>query len=81
MCKLMHASWNFKEPLDMQPIPVEGIFHKVGIDMIGPLQTSASGNCNINTEMHWTTAEFFDREVICRQSTTAEAVSDRGGEF
>lgn len=27
------------------------------------------------------TAEFFAREVICCQSTPAEAISDQGGEF
>lgn len=86
---------NLNEPLDLQPIPVEGIVHKVGVDMIGPLQFSASGNCYINTKVHYMTknvkaavvldrrtmAELLDREVICRQSMPAEAVSDQGGDF
>ncbi|KAL0025685.1 hypothetical protein WJX77_004233 [Trebouxia sp. C0004] len=65
--------------------------------MIGPLQTSASGNRHIITTIDYmtknveaavvsdksskTTAEFFDREIICRQSTPAEVVSGQGGEF
>lgn len=88
----MHAKFN-----EMQPIPVEGVHHKVGVDMIGPLQTSASGNRYINTiieimtknveaaavpdKSSKTTAEFLDREIICRQSTPAEVVTDLGEEF
>lgn len=57
-------------------------------------KTSASGNLYINAKVHYmtknmeaagvpdksstTTAEFFDREVIC---PPAEALSDQGGEF
>jgi len=88
----MHAKFN-----EMQPIPVEGVYHKVGVDMIGPLQTSVSGNRYIITIIEFmtknveaaavpdkssnTTAEFLDREIICRQSTPAEVVTDLGGEF
>ena len=32
----MHAKFN--EPLEMQPILVEHIYHKVGVDILGPLQ-------------------------------------------
>jgi len=94
-CKLMRAKFN--EPLEMQPIPVEGVYHMVGVDMTRPLQTSASGNRYIITTIDYmtknleaaavsgksskSTAKFFDREVICRSSTPAEVVTDQGGEF
>ncbi len=32
------------EPMEKQPIAVQGICHKVGVDMIGFLQMSTSGN-------------------------------------
>lgn len=87
-CKHMHARFN--EPLDKQPIPVEGVYHKVGVDMLGPLQNQClwkplhQYKSYINTNIHYmtkntetavvldrssrTTAEFFEGEVICRQS-------------
>ena len=49
-CKLMHAKFH-----EMQLMPVEGVYHKVGVDKIGPLQTSASGNRYIITIIEFMT--------------------------
>ena len=94
-CKLGLAKFN--EPMEMRPIAVQGIYHKVGIDMIGPLQKSTSGNKYIITAVDYmsknieaeavpdksskTTADFFHREIICRHGTPVEVVTDQGGEF
>lgn len=94
-CKLGLAKFN--EPVTMQPITVQGIYHKVGVDMIGPIQTSASGNKYIVTAIDYmsknieatavpdksskTTAEFFYKDIICRHGTPVEVVTDQGGEF
>ena len=94
-CKLGLAK--FSEPMEMRPIAVQGIYHKVGIDMIGPLQKSLSGNRYIITAVDYmsknieaeavpdksskTTAEFFHRDIVCRHGTPVEVVTDKGGEF
>ena len=94
-CKLGLAKFN--EPITMQPIAVQGIYHKVGIDMIGPLQISSSGNRYIVTTIDYMSknieatalpsksskiiADFFHRDIICRHGTPVEVVSDQGGEF
>ncbi len=95
LCKMGLAMFN--EPMTMQPIAVQGIYHKVGIDMIGPLQTSLSGNKYIITAVGYmsknieaeavpnksskTTAEFFYRDIVCRHGTPVEVVTDQGSEF
>jgi len=76
---------NFDEPMEMQPIVVQDIYHKVGVEMIGPIQTSISGNKYIITAMDYlsknieaepvpnksskTTAEFLYRDIICRHAS------------
>ena len=87
----------FNEPVEMQPIAVQGIYHRVGIDMIGPLQNSKSGHKYIITAVDYmsknieaqavsnksskTTAELFYRDIVCRHGTPVEVVTDQGGEF
>lgn len=94
-CKIGLAKFN--EPVTMQPIAVQGIYHKVGIDMIGPIQTSASNNKYIITAIDYmsknieaaavsnkhskTTAEFLFKDIVCRHGTPVEVVTDQGGEF
>ena len=35
---------HFNEPKELHPVAVKGIYNTVGIDLIGPVQTSAKGN-------------------------------------
>ena len=35
-CQLVQVSFN--EPTEMHPVAIKGVYHKVGIDLIGPLQ-------------------------------------------
>lgn len=80
----------------MSPIPVKYAFHKVGIDLIGCLQTTSLGNKYIVTCIdymsRWVeakalpdktsrhTADVLYANIVCRHSTPAEVVSDQGGE-
>jgi len=94
-CKLLRHTFN--EPAIMTPIPVHSAFHKVGLDLVGPLQRTAAGNRYIITCVDYMTkwveamvlpvktskrtAEFLYNEVICRHGCPAEVVTDQGGEF
>ena len=94
-CKLMRHTFN--EPTVMTPIPVHSAFHKVGIDIIGPLQRTANGNRYIVTSIDYMTkwveakalpdktskhtSEFLYGDIISRHGCPAEVVSDQGGEF
>ena len=94
-CKLLRHTFN--EPAIMTPIPVHSAFHKVGLDLVGPLQRTAAGNRYIITCVDYMTkwveamvlpvktskrtAEFLCNEVICRHGCPAEVVTDQGGEF
>ena len=51
-CKLQNA--RFHEPQQMQSIPVtDQSFHRVGINLVGPLQQSTSGNQYITVAMDY----------------------------
>ena len=94
-CKLMRHS--FAEPVEMTPIPVKYAFHKVGIDLVGPLQVTSAGNKYIVTCIDYLSkwvearalpdktskqvAHFFYADIVCRHGTPAEVISDQGGEF
>lgn len=94
-CKLMHHS--FRDPAEMTPIPVKYAFHKVGIDLVGPLQKASAGNQYIITCIDYLskwveaqalpdktsrhTADFFYTDIVCRHGTPAEVISDQEGEF
>ncbi len=84
-----------KAPL--QPIPVEGPFDRVAVDVLGPFPTSENGNkyVIIFTEnlTKWveafavsdftaaTTAKLFVEEIISRHSAPHKLLSDRGKNF
>ena len=94
-CKLLRHTFN--EPAIMTPIPVHSAFHKVGLDLVGPLQRTAAGNRYMITCVDYMTkwveaivlpdktskrtAEFLYSEVICRHGCPAEEVTGQGGEF
>ena len=95
-CKLEHA--HFAQPQKMQSIPVsDQSFQQVGIDLVGPLQPSASGNRYIIVVMDYltkwcevlavptktaaTVADFFLENVIARHGCPKTVISDNGGEF
>ena len=94
-CKLLRHS--FAEPVEMTPIPVKYAFHKVGIDLVGPLQITSAGNRYIVTCIDYLSkwvevralsdktskqvADFFYADIVCRHGTSAEVISDQGGEF
>ncbi len=84
-----------KAPL--QPIPVEGPFDRVAVDVLGPFPTSEKGNKYViifaDYLTKWveafagsdftatTTAKLFVEEIICRHSAPRKLLSDRGKTF
>ena len=85
-----------KTPATLHPIAVDSPWHRVGIDLIGPLPRTASGNAYIITCSDYFTkwpeaAAISDKsaecvskflfEVICRHGSPAIIQSDQGREF
>jgi len=84
-----------KAPL--QPIPVEGPFDRIAVDVLGPFPTSEQGNkyVTIFTDYFtkWTeafavknadaltTAKLFVEEILCHHSAPRALLSDRGKNF
>ena len=84
-----------KAPL--QPIPVEGPFDRVAVDVLGPFPTSDPGNKYVivfsDYFTKWpeafavknadaaTTAKLFVEEILCRHSAPRKLLSDRGKNF
>ena len=68
-CQLIHVSFN--EPKELHPIAVKGVYHKVGIDLIGPLQpTTTRGNNYIITSVDYLTKNVEARAVPNKESQT-----------
>ena len=85
-----------RTPSTLHPIPVDSPFHRVGIDLIGPLPRTIEGNVYIIT-----CTDFFTKwpeaaaikeksadcvakflfDVICRHGSPAIIQSDQGREF
>ena len=84
-----------KEPLQL--ILVKSPFHRVGLDIKGPLPITKSGNRYIIVAMDYftkwpearaikdikaeTVAKFLYEEVICRHGAPEEILTDRGASF
>ena len=87
----------FNEPTELHPIAVHGVYHQVGIDLIGPFQPSLSCNRSIVKCIDYMTknaeakalsskesarvAEFFHDDIVCRHGTPSVCTFDQGGEF
>jgi len=79
------------------PIKVKAPFHRVGIDIKGPLPITSDNNRYIIVAMDYftkwpeakaianikaeTVAKFIYEEIICRHGTPEELLSDRGLSF
>src|ERR1051325_2100811 len=79
---------------ELKPIKVGKPFHRIGIDIKGPLSVTKKGNRYIIVAMDYltkwpeakaipnmkaeTVAEFIYKEIICRHGVPEEILSDRG---
>jgi hypothetical protein len=96
LCRRVNATFSAR-PDSLQPLPVKGLFYRWGVDLVGPVQRSTSGNvyCLIAIEhlsKHIelvplpdkeaaTTAQAFLAHVLSRFGACAEVVTDRGSEW
>ena len=95
-CKLEKA--HFSQPQQLRSIPVtDQSFHRVGIDLVGPLPRSSAGNKYLVVAMDYLSkwpevaalpdktsagvTQFFIRDIIARHGCPKEVLSDNGGEF
>ncbi|CAG2203350.1 Transposon Ty3-G Gag-Pol polyprotein,Retrovirus-related Pol polyprotein from transposon opus,Retrovirus-related Pol polyprotein from transposon 297,Retrovirus-related Pol polyprotein from transposon 17.6,Transposon Ty3-I Gag-Pol polyprotein [Mytilus edulis] len=86
-----------RKPAPMLPIPVDGPFDRVGVDVLGPFPPSLQGNRYIvvftDYLTKWTeafavrnadavtTSKLFVEEIVCRHSAPRTLLSDRGQNF
>jgi hypothetical protein len=96
VCDRVKASFNAQHPV-LQPLPIEGMFYRWGIDLCGPFDVTPRGNkylmiciehfskwCEIipiKDKLPTTTRDAFVAAVLTRFGSPAEVVTDRGGEF
>ena len=95
-CRLDEA--RFSQPPQTQSMPVnDQSFHRVGIDLLGPLPVTDRGNKYVVVAIDYltkwpevraipdkkasTVSEFFFESIIARHGCPREVVSDNGGEF
>jgi len=96
VCAQVKANFNADRP-ELQPLPIEGLFYRFGVDFAGPFARSKDGNAYVLIMIdHFskqielvatpnkearTTANAFLAAVIGRYGACAEVVTDRGTEF
>ena len=95
VCDRVRSSFNSLQPT-LQPLPVEPMFYRWGMDLCGPFPATARGN-----KWVFVAVEHFSKhveliaipdktapctaaaatEILCRFAAPAEIVTDRGGEW
>ena len=95
-CDRVKATFNAKHP-QLHPLPIQGLMYRWGVDLLGELHKTRSGNVYIMVMIEhfskWVelaalpakesyyTAAAFLDKVISRFGAPAEVVTDRGTEF
>ena len=95
-CDRVRASFNTPRPT-LQPLPIEGLFYRWGVDTSGPFEVSKRGNRYIlHAVEHYSglmeavpmpskessdTAYAFSVAVISRYGGSAQVLTDNGGEY
>jgi hypothetical protein len=95
-CDRTKASFNARAPV-LNPLAIEGMFYRWGVDLCGPFPKSKQGNVYVMVCVEYftkqieavpipdktaeTTTRVFLDRVICQYGACAEVVTDGGREF
>lgn len=94
-CDRSHANFNTMQPV-LQPLPIQGLFYRWGMDLAGPFPVSKRGNTYILVAVEhfskWievfplqnkSAAEvtYYANQLFSRYLAPAEVVTNGGGEF
>lgn len=96
LCRRVNASFNAR-PVELQPLPIMGLFYRWGADLCGEFLKTAKGNRYIMICVEYfskhveliplpdkkpeTTAHAFLSHVLSRFGSCAEVVTDQGTEW
>ena len=96
VCGRVKASFNAASP-ELQPLPIEGMFYRWGVDLAGPFVQSKLGNKYVFVAVEYFSKQIevvpipdktaqhttaaFLSAVLARYGACAEVVTDQGSEF
>lgn len=96
LCSRVRSSFNAVQPT-LQPLPICGMFYRVGVDLAGPFNRTKLGSLfvmiviehfskyldviPIPNKEAFTTAATFAQHVLGKYGATAEVLTDRGSEW
>jgi hypothetical protein len=96
-CSRVKATFGMSQPPELQPLPIEGLFYRWGVDLCGPFPETARGNKYIMIMVeHFSkqieavpipskepkhTAFAFAHTVLGHYGACAEVVHDNGSEW
>jgi site-specific DNA-cytosine methylase len=96
VCDRVRASFN-ATPMELSPLPIEGLFYRWGVDLCGPFPATARGNTYVMVMVEYfsktielaplkakeavNTRAAFLDCVLGRYGACAEVVTDQGTEF
>jgi hypothetical protein len=96
-CDICQRRGRYKRTEPLHPIPVGEPFYQIGIDYVGPLPLTKTGNKYIIVAMDYltkwpeakptkeataeTTVQFIYEDIICRHGCPGKILTDRGSHF
>ena len=96
LCSRVRSSFNAVHPT-LHPLPICGMFYRVGVDLAGPFNKTRNGYLYVmiviehyskyldviplHNKEAYTTAAAFAQNVLGKYGATAEVLTDRGSEW